>query len=187
MFLQRVLRPIAIATATAAMTACTVVDRAVIATETGASRILGADASEASPPPPAVDPQALTWQKLAPERRDLDAAQIAIIDTDAKTGATRVALKLQPGENLPAFWQEAPQTYMVMKGVFIAEGVNGAGQMERIAQGPGTFVRVPSRMIQHLRAKAGDEAIMLVTIYGAWKPNFLDNTSDAAELQRASN
>jgi hypothetical protein len=42
-------------------------------------------------------------------------------------------------------------------------------------------------MIQHLRTKPGDEAVMLVTVYGEWKLNFLDDASQPTEIQRAAN
>jgi hypothetical protein len=180
-------RLLTIAAAMAALTACTAVDRAVIATENGASRILGVAPTAPEPAAPAVDLQALAWQKLDPARSDLDAAEVAIIDSDAKTGATRVALKLQPGESLPAFWQEAQQTYTVVKGTFVAEGIDSTGQPQRIDQGPGAFTRVPARMIQHLRTKPGSEAVMLVTVYGEWKVNFVEDAARPTEIQRAAN
>lgn len=178
------LRPMMIALAAASLAGCTAVDRAVVATENGASRIFVGSPAPASP---AVDLQSLTWQKLSPQRPDDGGAQIAIVETDAKTGATRVALKVQPGEALPPYWQEAQETYTVLKGTFVAEGVDSAGQPERTDQGPGTFVRVPARMIQRLHAKSDAEAVMLVTVYGEWQPNFVDDTPRPTEIQRAAN
>lgn len=162
--------------AATALTACTMVDSAISTTENGAYRLLGVRSREAPPPVPVVDLNMVTWQKFAPDRRDLDAAEIAIIDKDAKTGATRVALKVEGGQALPAFWQAQEQTYTVVKGVFVAEGVDDQGQRRNVDQGPGTFVRVPALMVQHLIAKPGGQAVMIVTVAGDWKVNFLDAT-----------
>ena len=186
--LRRLLRPMMIVTAVGSLAACTAVDRAVVATENGASRILAAGSTAApAPPAPDVDLQSLAWQKLSPGRPDDDVAQIAIVGTDAKTGATRVALKVRPGETLPVYWQEVPQTYTVLNGTFVAEGIDSTGQPARIVQGPGTFARVPARMIQRLHTKPGAEAVMLVTVYGEWKPNFVDDEPRPTEVQRAAN
>ncbi len=188
MALRRLLRPLMIATAASSLAACTVVDRAVLATENGASRILAAGGTTAPvPPAPDVDLQSLVWQKLSPSRPDDDVAQIAIVGTDTKTGATRVALKVRPGETLPVYWQEVPQTYTVLNGTFVAEGIDSTGQPARIVQGPGTFARIPARMIQRLHTKPGAEAVMLLTVYGEWKPNFVDDEPRPAEVQRAAN
>lgn len=163
-----------------ALSACTVVDQAINVTENGAYRLLGVDTAETPPPVPAVDFSKLAWQKFAPDRRDLDAAQIAIIDSDTKTGTTRVALKVGEGQSLPAFWQESRQAYTVVKGTFVAEGVDASGLPQHFDQGPGTFVRVPALMIQHLVAKPGSEAVMVVTVYGEWKVNFVDEAQRTA-------
>jgi len=187
MALHRLLRPVMIAISISALLGCSVVDRAVVATENGASRILGVSTTPAAPPAPPIDLQALVWKKLSPIRSNDDAAQVAIVGTDAKIGATRVALKVRPGEALPVYWQEAPQTYTVLNGTFVVEGIDSAGQPEHIVQGPGTFARIPARMIQRLRTKPGEEAVMLVTVYGEWKPNFVDDDPRPAEIQRAAN
>jgi len=177
---QLVLRSASVAIAAAALTACTMVDRAIDVTENGAYRLLGVTSTASPPPVPAVDLDKLRWQKLAPDRRDLDAAQIALIDSDTKTGTTRVALKVEAGQSLPAFWQEAQQTYTVIKGTFVAESVDGKGLPQHVDQGPGTFVRVPALMVQHLVARPGSEAVMVVTVYGDWKVNFLDDNPRTA-------
>jgi hypothetical protein len=188
MLWQLMLRAASLAIATTALTACTMVDGAIGVTENGAYRLLGVDTATPPPPVPDLDLQTLSWQKFAPARRDLDAAQIAIIDNDTKIGATRVALRVEPGQSLPAFWQEAKQTYTVVKGTFVVEGVDAKGMPQSMDQGPGTFVRVPALMIQHLRTKPDSEAaVMLVTVYGDWKVNFLDDTASVAETQRTAN
>ena len=188
MTLQRTLRATAIAVATGLLVGCTAVDHAVVATENGASRIFGGSNSPPPAPPPAtVDLQSLSWQNLSPGRTDDPNVRMALIGTDSKTGATRVAIKVRAGEALPVYWQEAPQTYTVLNGTFVAEGIDGAGRPETVVQGPGTFARIPARMIERFRTKPGADAVMLVTVYGEWKPNFVDDAPHPTETQRAEN
>ena len=183
MIRQQFERSMTIASVAGLLAACSAVDRTILATENGTSRIFSTSSESASPPN--IDLQSLNWQKLAPDQPD-DQTRVAIVDSDAKTGATRVALKVQPGETLPVYWEEVPQSYTVLNGTFIAEGIDSAGLPQHVEQGPGTLARVPARMIQRLQAKPGAEGIMLVTVYGEWKPNFVGEPQPA-ETQRAAN
>jgi len=160
------------------LAACSAVDRAIVSTENGASRIFSSAPTNA--PPPAIDMNTLSWRNL----NATSPAQFALVDSgDPKSGTSQVVLKLPAGESIPPFWQEAPGSYVVISGTFVVEGVDADGRPQRLAQGPGTKVSIPARMIQKLATTAAGEGTMLLTMQGYWQPNFVDDAS----AQHASN
>jgi hypothetical protein len=163
----------------ASLAACSSVDHAIIATENGASRIFAG--SSDAPPPPALDAKALSWQKLGSS----SAVQFAMVGgTTAQAGATQVALKVPAGETIPAFWQEVPQSYTVVSGTFVVEGIDAKGLPQHIVQGPGVSARVPARMIQHVSSTSAGDGMLLLTVFGDWRPNFVDGAP--TETRRAA-
>jgi hypothetical protein len=168
----RSFRALALLTTTVGLVACSAVDHAIISTENGASRIF--TSPDGRTPPPAIDMQALSWRNL----NATSPTQFALVgDGEAKSGATRVVLKVPAGESVPAFWQDAPGSYTVLSGTFVAEALDSSGLPQHVVQGPGTTTRVPARMIQKLASTAAGEGTMLLTVQGQWKPNFVDDTS----------
>jgi hypothetical protein len=160
------------------LTACSVVDHAIISTENGASRIFTAAPANAAPPD--IDTTAVIWRNL----NATSPTQFALIDgTDAKSGATRVVLKVPAGESVPAFWQDTPGTYTVLSGTFIVEALDSNGAPQHLAQGPGATARIPARLIQKLASTSAGVGTMLLTVQGQWKPNFVDD----AAAQHAAN
>lgn len=180
---QLFLRSATIIALTAGLVACSSVDHAIISTENGASRIF-AGGQAANPPPPSIDTQTLSWQKLSAA----SAVQFAIVGgTQATPGATRVALKVPAGDAVPLFWQDVPQSYIVLSGTFMVEGVDGSGRPEQVTQTSGASAKVPARMIERVSATSAGEGILLVTVFGEWKPNFVADTAPPPQMQRASN
>src|SRR6185369_4092464 len=104
----------------------------------------------------------------------------------ATPGATLVALKVPAGDAIPPYWQDVPQSYTVLSGTFVAEGIDAGGLPQHITQNSGVTVSVPARMIQRLSATSAGNGVLLVTAYGAWKPNFVGDTAPT-QIQRASN
>lgn len=162
--------PLAVIATAVGLSACSAVDRAIISTENGASRIFAAAPSTAEPP--TVDMNSLSWRNL----NATSPAQFALLtDSDPKSGLSRVVLKVPAGESMPAFWQSAPGTYTVLTGTFVAEAVDSEGRPQRLMQGPGTTISVPPRMIQKLSSTAAGESTMLLMVQGQWKPTFVDD------------
>jgi hypothetical protein len=161
------------------LAACSSVDHAIIATENGASRMFAGSANE--PPPPAIDAKTLSWQKLGAS----SAVQFAMVGgTTTQAGATQVALRVPAGETIPAFWQEVPESYTVVSGTFVVEGIDAKGLPQHTVQGPGASARVPARMIQHVSSTSAGDGMLLLTVFGDWKPNFVDGTP--TEIRRAA-
>ncbi len=157
---------------------CSTVDNAILATENGTSRMFGGGPK--AMPLPEIDLQTLAWQKLS----DTSSVQMASVP-NTEAGTAMVALKVPAGEAIPAFFQDVPETNTVLEGSFVLEGIDSAGRVQHIIQGPGVSTRVPARMIQHVSATAAGDCVMLITLNGAWKPSFVDE--HAGETQRAAN
>ncbi|MBI1212659.1 MAG: hypothetical protein GC190_14435 [Alphaproteobacteria bacterium] len=163
------LRLLAALSASLSITACSAVDHAIVSTENGASRIFTSDPAEAPPPP--IDMKSLNWKNL----NATSPTQFALVDADQpSTTASRVVLKVPAGEAVPAFWQDAPGSYTVLSGTFVAETMDRDGRPQHLMQGPGTTVSVPARMIQKFSSTAAGESTMLLTVQGPWQPNFVD-------------
>ena len=156
----------------ASLAACSAVEHAIVSTENGASRIF--TSSDRGAPPPSIDMNALSWRNL----NATSPTQFALVaESDPKSGATRVVLKVPAGESVPAFWQDAPGSYTVLSGTFVSETLDSSGLPQHVAQGPGTTTHVPARMIQKLASTAAGEGTMLLTVQGQWKPNFVDEAT----------
>lgn len=162
-----------------ALSACSTVGSAVDATINGAGRMLSSTPAVAPAPP--VDLDKLTWQALPQSK----AVEVAILGSDEKTGATRVAVKVAANQAVPPFFHDVMETHTVVKGSFVFDGIDSAGRPSKIVQGPGKFASVPARMIQRVRAQ-GSESVMLVTVYGPWAPNFVGDDV-AGGTQHAQN
>jgi hypothetical protein len=163
------------------LAACSTVDNAIVATENGASRIFAPDRGAPSPKP-SLDPAALEWRKLSVS----SSVQFAVLSgPNANPGTTAVALKVPAGEAIPAFWQDVPAAYTVMAGTFVVEGIDSLGLPQHSMHATGISARVPARMIQNMRATSAGEGLLLLTVYGEWRPNFVAE-SRADQTQRAA-
>lgn len=135
---------------------------------------------------PKVDLSQARWQKLAAQQPEQNPVRIAILERDEKIGATRIALKAPPGTTVPAHWFQVQGAMTVLQGVFALDGVDGQGKPERVRKRPGDFVTLPPNYILRLSAEGDKDAILYLTLYGEWSPQFQANPWGKPPLRGAN-
>lgn len=121
---------------------------------------------------PKVDLSQARWQKLTPTQPDQNPLRMAILERDEKIGATRIALKAPPNTSIPPHWFVVQGSCTILQGTFVFDGVDANGKPERVRKRPGDFVMLPPNYILRLSTEGTADAILYLTLYGEWSPQF---------------
>ena len=113
--------------------------------------------------------QDLKWEKLRPELGS-DSAEITILNVDPKSGATQLMIRSPKNYHAPKHWHTANETHTVIYGTFIMQHDGG----EKEALGPGSYNRMPSKMIHEAWSPPDEGNLVFITVDGPWDLNFVD-------------
>jgi hypothetical protein len=113
--------------------------------------------------------QDLKWEKLIPEL-GAASAEITILNVDPKTGATQLMIRSPKNYHAPPHWHTANETHTVISGIFIMQHSGGA----REELGPGSYNRMPGKMIHEAWSKPDEGNLVFITVDGPWDLNLVD-------------
>ncbi|MGC2223892.1 MAG: cupin domain-containing protein [Methylocella sp.] len=113
--------------------------------------------------------QDLKWEKLIPEL-GAASAEIAILNVDPKSGATQLMIRSPKNYHAPKHWHTANETHTVISGSFIMQHDGGA----REELGPGSYNRMPSKMVHEAWSKPDEGNLVFITVDGPWDLNLVD-------------
>ena len=113
--------------------------------------------------------QDLKWEKLLPEL-GAGSAEITILHVDSKSGATQLMIRSPKNYHAPKHWHTANETHTVIYGTFIMQ--HDGGQKE--ALGPGSYNRMPSKMIHGAWSPPDEGNLVFITVDGPWDLNLVD-------------
>jgi quercetin dioxygenase-like cupin family protein len=113
--------------------------------------------------------QDLKWEKLRPEL-GADSAEITILNVDPKSGATQLMIRSPKNYHAPKHWHTANETHTVIYGTFIMQHDGG----EQEALGPGSYNRMPSKMIHEAWSPPDEGNLVFITVDGPWDLNLVD-------------
>jgi quercetin dioxygenase-like cupin family protein len=116
----------------------------------------------------------LKWDVMVPEL-GADSPQAAILRVDPKTQATQLLIRIPKQMHVPVHWHSANETHTVIKGTFVFEH---DGQPHEL--GPGGFNYLPARI--HHQAWASDDALVFITVDGAWDVNWVHGPPTKRDL-----
>ena len=124
---------------------------------------------------PKLDLSQARWQKLAPSQPEQNPVRMAILERDQKIGATRIAIKAPPNTTIPPHWFTVQGACTVVDGTFVFDGVDANGRPERVRRRPGDFQMLPPNYILKMSTEGTTDAILYLTLYGEWSPQFQAN------------
>ena len=113
--------------------------------------------------------QDLKWEKLRPELGG-GSAEITILHVDPESGATQLMIRSPKNYHAPKHWHTANETHTVIYGTFIMQ--HDGGQKE--ALGPGSYNRMPSKMIHEAWSPPDGGNLVFITVDGPWDLNLVD-------------
>ena len=119
----------------------------------------------------------LQWQTIIPELGS-DSPQISILRVDPTTRATHLLIRIPKKMHVPMHWHSANETHTIIRGHWTFEHV---GNREDL--GPGGFNYIPAKMPH--QAWASDDALVFITVDGAWDVNWVSGPPTKADLGRA--
>jgi len=121
----------------------------------------------------------LQWQTIVPEL-GADSPQISILRVDPTTQATQLLIRVPKQLHVPIHWHSANETHTVVRGTWTFEHEGMRGQL-----GPGGFNYIPAKM--HHQAWASDDALVFITVDGAWDVNWVGSPPTKANLGKTPN
>jgi mannose-6-phosphate isomerase-like protein (cupin superfamily) len=113
--------------------------------------------------------QDLKWERLRPEL-GAESAEITILNVDPKSGATQLMIRSPKNYHAPKHWHTANETHTVISGTFIMEHEGGV----REELGPGSYNRMPSKMIHEAWSKPDEGNLVFITVDGPWDLNLVE-------------
>jgi quercetin dioxygenase-like cupin family protein len=113
--------------------------------------------------------QELKWEKLRPEL-GADSPEITILHVDPKSGATQLMIRSPKNYHAPKHWHTANETHTVIGGTFIMQ--HDGGKPEEL--GPGSYNRMPSKMIHEAWSKPDEGNLVFITVDGPWDLNLVE-------------
>jgi hypothetical protein len=116
--------------------------------------------------------QDLKWEKLRPEL-GAGSAEITILHVDPKSGATQLMIRSPKNYHAPRHWHTANETHTVIYGTFIMRHDGG----EKEALGPGSYNRMPGKMIHEAWSPPDEGNLVFITVDGPWDLNMVDGPS----------
>jgi quercetin dioxygenase-like cupin family protein len=111
----------------------------------------------------------MKWEKLIPELGDAS-AEITILNVDPKSGATQLMIRSPKNYHAPRHWHSANETHTVISGTFIMQHSGGP----REALGPGSYNRMPAKMIHEAWSTPDEGNLVFITVDGPWDLNLVD-------------
>ncbi len=118
--------------------------------------------------------QDVKWEKMLPEL-GADSPEISILRVDPKTQATQLLIRTPTAIHVPKHWHSANETHTVISGTATFE----CGD-ERVAQGPGSFNYMPSRMVHQAWTSAGH--VLFITVDGPWDIHWVEGPPSRSDL-----
>jgi quercetin dioxygenase-like cupin family protein len=97
-------------------------------------------------------------------------AEITILHVDSESGATQLMIRSPKNYHAPKHWHTANETHTVIYGTFIMQ--HDGGQKE--ALGPGSYNRMPSKMIHEAWSSPDEGNLVFITVDGPWDLNLVD-------------
>jgi quercetin dioxygenase-like cupin family protein len=96
----------------------------------------------------------------------------AVTDIQGKpeSGATQLMIRSPKNYHAPKHWHTANETHTVIYGTFIMQ--HDGGQKE--ALGPGSYNRMPSKMIHEAWSPPDEGNLVFITVDGPWDLNLVD-------------
>jgi quercetin dioxygenase-like cupin family protein len=148
---------------------------------TAISCVVFSAAPFAQQPAPAKAGQAMStryedvkWQDILPEL-GADSPKISILRVDPASKATQLLIRVPKKMHVPMHWHSANETHTVIRGKWTFEH---EGAREEL--GPGGFNYIPAKM--HHQAWASDDALVFITVDGAWDLNWVSGPPTKADL-----
>ena len=111
----------------------------------------------------------LKWEKLIPEL-GVNSAEITILHVDPKSGATQLMIRSPKNYHAPKHWHTANETHTVISGTFVIQHAGG----KREALGPGSYNRMPGKMIHEAWSTPDEGNLVFITVDGPWDLNLVD-------------
>ena len=104
-------------------------------------------------------------------------AEIVVLHSDARTGATQLMIRVPPNSHVPRHWHTANETHTVMSGTFVVE-CDG----HRQALTAGSFNYIPSKMAHEAWTTPTVGAVLFITVDAAWDINWVNGAPKSEDL-----
>jgi len=136
-----------------------------------------AAAQMAGPPKSPADPtdhmlmthlKTMKWDPIVPSLGK-GSPTITILHVDPNTHATQLMIHVPKSFHVTAHWHSANETHTIVNGTFIME----SGGMRDTLRAGG-FNYTPARMIHQAWTPPNDDALLFITVDGAWDVNFVN-------------
>jgi mannose-6-phosphate isomerase-like protein (cupin superfamily) len=118
----------------------------------------------------------MKWQRIFPEFGERS-AEIAILHSDPRTGATRLMIRVPKDSHVPLHWHSANETHTIVSGVFVMEC-----EGRRQALPAGSFNYIPSKMKHQAWTTPEEGALLFITVDGPWDVNWVNGPPKASDL-----
>ena len=118
----------------------------------------------------------MKWNRMFPELGE-KSSEIAILQVDSTTGATRLMIRVPANFHVPRHWHSANETHTVVSGTFIVEC-----EGKRATLGPGGFNYMPRKMVHEAWTPADQGAVLFITVDAAWDNNWVDGPPKPKDL-----
>src|SRR5262245_50686316 len=115
-----------------------------------------------------ADLKGLKWDRIFPALGE-GSPTITILHVDARTHATQLMIHVPKSFHVPPHWHSANETHTIVRGTFIM-----GCQSMRDTLHAGGFNYMPARMIHEAWTPPGQDALVFITVDGAWDVNFVD-------------
>lgn len=118
----------------------------------------------------------MKWQKIFPELGDRS-AEITMLHSDARTGATRLMIRVPKDFHVPLHWHSANETHTILSGVIIMEC-----EGRREALPAGSFNYIPSKMVHQAWTTPEEDVLLFITVDGPWDVNWVNGPPKPSDL-----
>ena len=116
----------------------------------------------------------LKWEKTNPEL-GARSPEVAILHVDPKS--TQLLIWNPKNFHVPRHWHTANEAITVISGTFIIDHDGGG---KRVELGVGSFGYMPAKMVHQAWTKPDEEALLSVSVDGAWDINWVDGPGAVA-------
>jgi quercetin dioxygenase-like cupin family protein len=123
-----------------------------------------------------VTPAEMKWAPIFPEAGERS-AQICILHTDPKSGATQLMIRVPANCHVPKHWHSANETHTVLSGTFVMEC-----EGKRAALPTGSFNYIPSAMRHEAWTTPQEGALLFITVDGPWDINWVNGPPKPSDL-----
>lgn len=141
-----------------------------------ATSLLACTPALAQPPPTPADPsdhmqmmhlKSMKWDPIVPALGK-GSPTITILRVDPRTHATQLMIHVPKSFHVTSHWHSANETHTIVKGTFIMES---EGMRDTLRAGG--FNYTPARMVHQAWTLPGEDALLFITVDGAWDVNFV--------------